>query len=134
MDMMSALVEQRIKEAMARGEFDNLPGKGRPLELEDMAHVPEELRVGFKLLRNAEMVPEEMLVSKEIIALQDLLALCKDEDERQSIHKKLTEQRLRYRMLMEARGWQQSSAFKQYELQIMNQIEGADTDVSRNNT
>ncbi|MFF2089116.1 DUF1992 domain-containing protein [Paenibacillus sp. NPDC058174] len=59
MDWMSTLVEQRIQEAMARGEFDQLKGKGKPLELEDLSYVPEELRVGFKLLKNAGLVPED---------------------------------------------------------------------------
>lgn len=47
------IAEKRIEEAQAKGEFDNLPGRGRPLELEDMSHVPEELRMAYKILRNA---------------------------------------------------------------------------------
>lgn len=43
---LDALVEQRIREAQARGKFDNLPGVGTPLELEDDALVPEDRRVG----------------------------------------------------------------------------------------
>ncbi|MUT66456.1 DUF1992 domain-containing protein [Paenibacillus sp. NEAU-GSW1] len=132
MDWLSSLVEQRIQEAMAKGEFDNLPGKGKPLELEDLSFVPEDLRVSFKLLKNAGVVPEEMALAKEMVTLQELLDLCKDEKERNSLTRKLNEKRLRYRMMMEARGWSQSSAFTQYETQIIEKIERTDEN-DRNN-
>jgi len=45
------IVEQRIKEAMEKGEFENLPGKGKPIPLEDDSHVPEDLRLAYKLLK-----------------------------------------------------------------------------------
>ena len=55
-----ALVERKIAEAIARGEFDNLPGAGKPLDLDDDPLVPEELRVANRILRNAGFVPPEM--------------------------------------------------------------------------
>ena len=55
------IVEQRIKEAMEKGEFDNLPGKGRPIPLEDDSHVPEDLRLAYKVLKNADCLPPELL-------------------------------------------------------------------------
>jgi len=128
------MAEQKIKEAMERGEFDNLKGHGQPLELEDLSYVPEELRVGYKLLRNAGMVPEELVLSKEILSLQAMLELCQDRNEGDLIRKKLSEKQLRYRMMMEARGWQQMPAFEQYESKLKNKIEGADNHVPRNNT
>ena len=57
---LDALVERRIQAAMARGEFDNLPGAGRPLALDDDPLVPEELRVACRLLKNAGVVPPEL--------------------------------------------------------------------------
>ena len=63
------IAEQRIAEAQAQGVFDNLPGTGRPLELEDMSHVPEELRMAYKILSNAGCLPPE-------------LEQCEDEQER----------------------------------------------------
>ena len=76
------IAEKRIEEAQARGEFDNLPGRGRPLELEDMSHVPEELRMAYKILRNAGCLPPELAERKEINRLADLLEQCEDEQER----------------------------------------------------
>jgi hypothetical protein len=55
-----ALVESKIAEAIARGEFDNLPGAGKPLDLDDDPLVPEELRVAHRILRNAGFVPPEL--------------------------------------------------------------------------
>ena len=57
---LDALVERRIQSAIARGDFDNLPGAGRPLALDDDPLVPEELRVAHRLLKNAGYVPPEL--------------------------------------------------------------------------
>ncbi len=54
------LVENRITEAIARGEFDNLPGAGKPLDLDDDLLVPEEERIAFRILKNAGCVPPEV--------------------------------------------------------------------------
>ncbi|GLX70779.1 DUF1992 domain-containing protein [Paenibacillus glycanilyticus] len=126
MDFMSSLVEQRIKEAMAKGEFDNLKGKGQPIELEDHSHVPEELRVAYKLLSNAGMIPEEMAVKKEIVSLRDMIRFCRNPGEQVALKNKLTEKELRYKMLMEARGLQQSPVFQQYESKIIKKFEGVE--------
>ena len=58
MDAISIIAEQRIREACERGAFDSLPGAGKPLELEDDSHIPEDLRMAYKLLKNAGYVPE----------------------------------------------------------------------------
>jgi len=53
------IAERRIAEAVARGELDNLPGAGRPLDLDDDPLVPEDLRLAFRILKNAGFVPSE---------------------------------------------------------------------------
>jgi hypothetical protein len=58
--MLDFLVEQKLAEAVSRGEFDNLPGAGRPLDLDDDKLVPEELRVAYRILKNAGCVPPEV--------------------------------------------------------------------------
>ncbi len=63
---LDALVERRIEAAIARGEFDNLPGAGKPLALDDDPLVPEELRVACRLLKNAGYVPPELAQVAEI--------------------------------------------------------------------
>ena len=76
------IAEKRIEEAMAKGEFDNLPGQGKPLDLEDMSNVPEELRMAYKILRNAGCIAPEIQERKDITRLLDLLEECSDEKER----------------------------------------------------
>ena len=63
------LVESRIRDAQARGEFDDLPGAGRPLPEEDLAGVPDELRVAWRILRNAGCVPPEVEALRDLDAL-----------------------------------------------------------------
>ncbi|MGI9335668.1 MAG: DnaJ family domain-containing protein [Gammaproteobacteria bacterium] len=63
-------MERRIREAQASGEFDDLPGAGRPLELDDAALVPAELRMAYRLLKNAGYVPEEVMLRREIASLE----------------------------------------------------------------
>ena len=83
------IVEQRIKEAMEKGEFDNLPGKGKPLPLEDDSQVPEDLRLAYKLLKNADCLPPELLEKKEILQMEDMLTTIPDEKERYKLIKKI---------------------------------------------
>jgi len=83
------IVEQRIKEAQERGEFDNLPGHGKPLNLEDDGNVPEDLRIAYKILKNADCLPPEVQERKEIRQMEDLLAALPDEKERYKLIKKI---------------------------------------------
>lgn len=55
------LIERRIRQAQEEGQFDDLPGQGRPLALDDDALVPEEVRAAYRVLRNAGLVPPELL-------------------------------------------------------------------------
>ncbi len=54
------IAERSILEAIGRGEFDDLPGKGRPLDLDDDTLIPAEMHRAFRILRNAGYVPEEV--------------------------------------------------------------------------
>ena len=60
MSSFETIVEARIRDAIARGEFDDLAGKGRPLAFEDLSAVPHDLRAAYLLLNNAGVLPEEM--------------------------------------------------------------------------
>jgi hypothetical protein len=70
---LELVAERKIAEAVSRGELDDLPGSGRPLELEDDALVPEELRLAYRILKNAGYVPPEIQELKEIAALENML-------------------------------------------------------------
>jgi hypothetical protein len=80
--VLNALVEQRIADAIAAGEFDDLPGAGRPLDLDDDALVPEELRVAHRILRNAGFLPPELEARRQIADAAALLRSATDDDER----------------------------------------------------
>ncbi len=83
------IVEQKILEAQERGEFDNLPGHGKPLVLEDDSHIPEELRIAYRILKNADCLPPELQEKKEIRQMEDLLESVPDEKERYKLIKKI---------------------------------------------
>ena len=97
------LAESKIRMAMAHGEFDDLPGHGRPLALEDLSRVPAELRTGFKLLRNAGCLPPELEARKEVARLGVLLAATGDAEERAQLCGLRADAQLRYQLLIERR-------------------------------
>jgi len=82
MEFFTRIVENRILEAMEAGEFDNLQGMGQPLNLKDDAHIPPELRMAYKILKNADCLPPELELRKEVVTLQDLVAAMEDEAEK----------------------------------------------------
>ena len=71
--MLHFLAERRIDEAVSRGELDHLPGAGKPLELDDDALIPEELRLAYRILKNAGYVPPEVEHLAEIGRLEALV-------------------------------------------------------------
>ena len=83
------IVERKIQEAAKKGEFDNLPGQGKPLDLEDDSSIPEDLRLAYKVLKNADCVPPEIELRKEIRQMEDLLKNIPDEKEKYRQIKKI---------------------------------------------
>ena len=71
--ILDAMAEERIARALESGEFDHLPGAGRPLELDDDALVPQELRAAYRILKNAGFVPPELEAFKEALGLERLI-------------------------------------------------------------
>ena len=84
MDILAKIAERRIQEAMDRGEFDNLPGKGKPIVQEDLSGVPEELRMAYKILKNAGCVPPEIELSNDVASLRRLIMEMEEGDEKRS--------------------------------------------------
>lgn len=78
------IAERQIQEAMARGEFDNLPGRGKPLVLEDLSGVPEELRMAYKVLKNAGCVPVEVELTNDVASLRRMLLDMEEGEARKS--------------------------------------------------
>jgi hypothetical protein len=96
-------VEALIKEAQARGDFDNLPGKGKRIDLTDYFDTPEDVRVAQSLLKNAGMVPVEIELLQEIAALKTALNSTIVDIEKTKLRKLLKEKQLQFDLLLERR-------------------------------
>lgn len=93
------IVEERIRQAQRKGAFDRLEGSGAPLRLADDRHVPEDLRMAYKVLKNADCLPPEIELKKEIERTEDLLAGMTDTRQRYGAIKKLNWLVMRLNML-----------------------------------
>lgn len=83
--------ERHIIDAQRKGEFEDLRGAGQPLVLDDDSHVPDELRAGYRLLKNAGCLPPELEQRKEAIQLLDLLkGLRQDDPQYQEVSRRLS--------------------------------------------
>jgi len=103
MSALALLAESKIRAAMSRGEFDHLHGRGEPLALDDTPHLPADLRMGFKLLRNAGCLPPELEARREVTRLGTLIASAGDRRERARLCSLRADAELRYRLLVERR-------------------------------
>lgn len=83
------IVEERIRHAQKNGVFENLKGAGKPLALEDDRHVPEELRLAYKILKNADCAPPEVELKKQIRQTEELLRGMAETAEKYRVLKKL---------------------------------------------
>jgi len=72
--LIDKLADKHITDAIENGELDNLPGAGKPLVLDDDSMVPEELRAGYRLLKNAGFLPPELNLRNEIVSAEQLLS------------------------------------------------------------
>jgi hypothetical protein len=122
MNWARIIAEERIKEAQREGAFNHLPGAGKPLPADDLEGVPEELRMGYRMLKNAGALPEEMQLRKDMVSLQELLRSCRDDDEKAKLNAEINAKQLRYRMLMDKRGWNSSDSFIEYETKIQEKL------------
>jgi len=95
------IVEAMIKEAMERGEFDNLPGKGKPIDLTEYFETPEEVRVAYSVLKGAGMTSREVDLLKEIAELRQILAAVLDEKKKREIEKQIQQKQVEFGLLME---------------------------------
>ncbi len=82
MEIFARIAEERIREAMKNGDFENLPGRGKPLKLDEDVHIPSDLRMAYKILKNSGYVPEEIELQRQINSTRDLLKHCTDEQEK----------------------------------------------------
>lgn len=83
------IVEARIEKAKRDGVFKDLPGSGVPIAFENNDHIPEDLRLAHKILKNADCVPPEVEIRKQIRQTEDLLAGMENEKDKYCAMKKL---------------------------------------------
>src|SRR5690348_9482534 len=97
------IAENRIREAFENGAFDDLPGKGQPLDLTDYFSTPEHERIGFSMLRNAGVLPPEMELLKEIENLEARLKASKNKEETEKLQREIQVKGLKAAMALEQR-------------------------------
>ena len=83
------IIEERILKAQKNGEFDNLTGSGKPLDLRNDLHVSEDLRLAYKILKNADCLPPEIELKKEIKQTETLLEGMEETANKYRVMKKL---------------------------------------------
>lgn len=89
MSIFDILAEQRIADAIRRGEFDNLPGAGRPLDLSEDPFVPAERRMVNRILKNAGVTPPEIGLRKQIVMIRQALSNKREGPERDALRSEL---------------------------------------------
>jgi hypothetical protein len=94
-------VDEKIKEAIAKGEFDNLPGKGKPLDLDAYFAAPEHLRIGYSILKGADIIPEEMELLRQIEGLKKSLDSSTTGIEKKVLRQQLSDKLTNFNMRME---------------------------------
>jgi hypothetical protein len=94
-------VDEKIKEAIAMGEFDNLPGKGKPLDLDAYFATPEHLRMGYSIMKSANIIPEEMELLRQIEGLKKSLDSSTTPMEQRALRQQLSEKLTNLNMRME---------------------------------
>jgi hypothetical protein len=96
-------IDEQIRRAIDAGEFDNLPGKGKPIDLKAYFETPEDLRMAYSILKSNNFVPEEVEILKEIEALKKRLEASTDEEQKNNLKKEITDKTYAFNLLIEKR-------------------------------
>ena len=103
------IVEALIKEAQERGEFDNLPGKGKPIDLSAYFETPEDVRLAQSVLKNAGMTSPEVQLLKEIAELRQFQEAVTDEGKKREVRAWIEQKQMEFNLMMERQNRQRSS-------------------------
>jgi Domain of unknown function (DUF1992) len=121
-DIFSIIAEDKIRKAMEDGEFDNLPGKGKPLQLEDLSHIPEELRVAYKVMKNANMVNDIDTLQKELMTIEDLIDSCTSNEDSKRYRKEKRVIQMRLDALLKKRKSLDTKASAYYKERMLERL------------
>ncbi len=94
-------VEKKIKKVMAEGKFDNLQGKGKPLDLNKYSEIPEHMRTAYHVIKNAGYVPEEVRLKKEMELTKEKIKHCESKEEKEKLMKELADITQQFHFYME---------------------------------
>ena len=97
-------VEENIRQAIAKGDFDNLPNKGKPLDLSAWKRTPEHLRMTYSILKNAGITPQEVNLKKQISEVKaeiELLDKTTQQEERKVLTNTLNKLMTMYNIKMD---------------------------------
>ncbi|MEK4970891.1 DUF1992 domain-containing protein [Niallia circulans] len=123
MDFSFLVSEDKIKKAYKDGEFNHLPGFGKPLPKDSLASVPEELRMAYRVLKNAGYSLEEDKIRQELLSMEDLIRSCETEEEKLVLQRKYNEKLLRFRIMMKERtAGSHSQPFSGYQKKVENKF------------
>lgn len=122
-DAFWRIAEEKIKKGYQDGEFEQFPGKGKPLQLEDDSSIPEDLRMAYRIFKNAGYSTDENEIRKELMTIEDLIKSSTDKEERESLMKDMSKKLLQYNALLSKRRVAtNSSVFKNYQDKIENRL------------
>jgi Domain of unknown function (DUF1992) len=96
-----SFIEKQIQKAISEGKFDNLEGKGKPINLDAYFATPEDVRLGYSVLKANNFVPEEVDRLKEIGELKEKIKNCADAEEKAKLTKTLNEKNLALAIILE---------------------------------
>jgi hypothetical protein len=97
------IAEGRIREAMEQGMFENLPGAGKPLDLEEYFNTPEEMRIAYSILKNANCAPPEVELMKDVARLEQAIAEASDSSVATPLTRMLAHRRIQLAIFLERR-------------------------------
>jgi hypothetical protein len=116
--LLDLIAEQRIREAQDAGQLDDLPGTGRPVELDDAPFVPEELRVAYRILKNAGYLPPEVEALREMREIEGLVIAADGTDRKAKVVARLND----LRASLDGRRPRSPAAEAQYLDQILERL------------
>ncbi|GLO64674.1 MULTISPECIES: DUF1992 domain-containing protein [Oceanobacillus] len=124
---MYHFVEDKIKESIENGEFDNLPGKGKRLDLRDeFAGIPESMKQPLRILKRAGYLNEEQEKNASHLSERDLLQIVTES----KVEKKDPDKRAAFQSFTKERSLDKSKTFKRYATKIYQKFFGSNQNIS----
>lgn len=132
MHFLELIAERKIAEAEREGALKDLPGEGAPLALDDDPLIPEDLRMAYRILKNAGLVPEEISMLREVAQLE---ALVRDTEPQDAANSQAARRLELLRMKLDHASPGRSSLLlgERYRQRIIERMAGIDSEPNPNN-